>query len=110
MKHSVVNSPSAAQHKYARILTKGAKIIHCSFCQNTFSAAPRSAVCLKCKRPANRPLALPDKLLCLILFPVGLFKAIWLRSSRPYAASQALVLALAGTLICAAIYFLMTHH
>ena len=86
---------------------KGATIIHCGHCQNIFSAVPRNAVCLKCKRPANQSLMWPLMLLCLACFPAGLLTSVLLRKSRPYAASQALLLSVAGALLWGAIYFLL---
>ena len=87
--------------------TKGLAVIKCGFCQNTFAAAPRLAVCHKCKRPANRSLTAPGALLCLALFPVGLFKAALLRSSQPYAAMQAFFCSLAGGGAWGALYLLL---
>ena len=113
MKNPVTIASSNARSKTTERLpnlaqnsTKGATIIRCGFCQNTFFAVPRQAVCLKCKRPANKPLSLSNKLLSLILFPVGLLKALLMRSSQPYAASQALMLSILGAAAWAALYFL----
>lgn len=86
--------------------TKGATTIKCGFCQNTFSAVPRNAVCLKCKRPANRPLSVTNKLVSFILFPIGLLKAVLMRSSQPYAASQALLFSIVGAALWGATYLL----
>lgn len=111
MNNSVAHSASSTSQKRAQssapASVKGAKIIRCGYCENIFSAAPRTAVCLKCKRPANAPLSLPNKLLSLIVFPFGLLKAILLRASRPYAASQALWLSLAGAAGWGAAYLLV---
>lgn len=111
MKNSIAPSASSVNQKRiqnsAPVSIKGAKIIRCGYCENTFSAAPRTAVCLKCKRPANAPLSLPNKLFSLIVFPFGLLKAILLRASQPYAASQALWLSIAGAAGWAATYFLV---
>ncbi len=86
---------------------KGATTIKCGYCHNTFFAVPRDAVCLKCKRAANRPLSWPNKLLSLTAFPIGLLLAILKRPSYPYAASQALLLSIVGALGWAALYFLV---
>ena len=86
---------------------KGAKIIHCSYCNNIFSAVPRNAVCLKCKRPANKPLFWPLLLLSLACFPAGVATSLFLRKSRPYAASQALLISVVGAIAWGAIYFLL---
>ena len=79
--------------------------IHCGFCNNTFHAAPREAICPKCKRPANRPLSFTNKILCAVLFPWGLIKALLLRASEPIAAMQAAICCVAGGGAWAALYF-----
>ena len=107
MKNLTASSSARAPSKSARNVRKGAKIINCSFCHNTFSAVPRDAVCQKCKRPANRPLSWFNRLLCLILFPVGLVQSALLRPSRPFASMQALLLSIVGAALWAALYFLV---
>ncbi len=86
--------------------TKGEATIKCGFCQNTFSAVPRNAVCPKCRRPANRPLPLVNKIVILLVFPIGLVQAALLRLSKPYAASQALLFSLLGAALWGAAYLL----
>ncbi len=86
---------------------KGAVTITCGYCKNTFVAVPRDAVCLKCKRPANRPLSALDMLLSLLIFPYGLLKSVLIRPSYPYAARQALLISLVGAAVWAAVYFLI---
>lgn len=107
MKNNIVSSPSQVKHKRPSYpsAVKGAKVIRCSYCRNTFYAVPRDAICPKCKFPANKPLSWANRLLCLMLFPFGLVRAIMLSSSRPYASSQALLFSILGALICAAIYY-----
>ena len=107
MNNNIVSSPSQVKQKRptSRAEMKGATMIRCGYCKNTFHAVPRVAVCPKCKYPANKPLLWPKKLLCLLLFPIGLIQAMMLRSSRPFASSQALLFSLLGALICAAIYY-----
>ena len=111
MKNTVANSPSEKTRRSGNSApnaraTKGAVTIQCGYCQNTFSAVPRDAVCLKCKRPANTPLSWPNRLLDLILFPLGLLQAILLRASRPYAAGQALLFSMLGAAAWGAVYLL----
>lgn len=89
---------------------KGAIRIKCGYCSNDFSAVPRNAVCLKCKRPANNPLAWPLMLLCLAVFPAGLLTSLIMRRSQPYAASQAMIFSIVGAVIWAALYFLVLRH
>ncbi len=110
MKNTTASRPARAGQKRKQqpslLSKKGATIIKCGYCENVFSAVPRDAVCLKCKRPANAPLSLPNKLLSLLIFPIGLLMAILKRPSYPHAASQALLLSIAGAIACAAVYFL----
>ena len=107
MDNNIASSPSQVKQKRptSRAEVKGATMIRCSYCRNTFYAVPRAAICPKCKYPANKPLLWPKKVLCLLLFPVGLIQASLLRPSRPYASSQALLFAIIGALLCAAIYY-----
>lgn len=86
--------------------TKGATIIKCGYCQNIFSAVPRNAVCLKCKRPANAPLSLVNKIASLLCFPIGLIQFVLMRPSKPYAASQALLFSVVGAVLWVAVYLL----
>lgn len=85
---------------------QGALVIKCAGCDNVFRAHPREAVCLKCKRPANRPLPTLHKALGLVFFPWGWIKAVMLRASQPYAAIQAALWGTVGALIWAALYLL----
>ena len=111
MKNQVAPFRSSLSQKRSRSFgssarKKGVRIINCQFCQNTFSAVPREAICMKCKRPANRPLSLKNALMCLILFPLGFIKAVILRASQPYAALQALLCSISGGALWSAIYLL----
>ena len=110
MKPRFSSSPAKSPQKVARSSAssvKGATIIRCGYCENVFSAVPRKAVCLKCKRPANRPLFWPLMLLSVACFPAGLLTSLLLRKSQPYAASQAVLFSVVGAAIWMAIYFVV---
>ncbi len=99
--NSSVKKPATGKHTSAN-----AVIIKCAGCQNIFRARPRDAVCLKCKRPANAPLPLPQKALSLVVFPWGLIQAARLRSSQPYAAGQAALLGIVGAVVWTGVFVL----
>lgn len=112
MKNNVIDTMIKPQRKRVRpaspAAVKGATTIKCGHCQNVFSAVPRDAVCLKCKRPANKPLFWPLILLSLLCFPAGLLTSVLLRRSQPYAASQALLISVVGAIAWVALYLLLS--
>ncbi|PQV63433.1 hypothetical protein B1R32_11288 [Abditibacterium utsteinense] len=95
-------SKSAGQSR-AKVRTSAVKV-KCSFCGNTFYAAPREAVCPKCSRPANRELPLLWRALSLFLPPLGFVYALVIRAHSPVAGLQGLICSAVGALIYGALF------
>jgi len=77
--------------------------VKCSFCGNTFYSRPKTAVCPKCQRPANRDLPRLWRAISLLLPPLGLGYALSIRAHSPVAALQGLKWSLSGALVLIAI-------
>lgn len=78
--------------------------VKCKFCGNTFMAAPHLAVCVKCGRPANKPLDALWIAIAFFLPVIGLLYALSIRTFSPRAAQQGIKISIAGLLIYAVIY------
>lgn len=70
-------------------------------------AVPADAVCQKCGRPANKPLDTKWRAVSLLLPPVGIGNALWIRPHSPVASNQGLVASLIGCVVYAVLYILL---
>ena len=94
---------SSSQSERAKI-REAAVQVKCKFCGNTFMAAPHLAVCVKCGRPANKPLETLWIAIAFFLPIIGLFYALSIRSFSPRAAQQGIKISMLGLVIYASIY------
>lgn len=99
--HQHRGKPSGESRSKAKV---SAAKIKCSFCGNTFYAAPKEAVCPKCDCPANRDLKPLHRAASLLVPPFGLIYGLMIRPHSPVAGTQSWIFAAIGALIYGGIY------
>ena len=109
-----MNSPFSTSQRSSRSSARASKSaqrlvqVKCSFCGNTFYDAPREALCRKCNRPANKPLAPLLRVVGFVAPPFGLVYAAVVRPHSPVAAMQSAVASALGAAVYVGAY--AVHH